>query len=311
MKQRTLRVGTRGSALALAQTQWVIERLRALRAGIVLHTCIIRTLADRAQDVPLRQFRERGVFVKEIEGALLTGSIDLAVHSMKDLPSQLPPGLVIAAVPERGDPRDALIAHPSACTDPIAGLPLGLGAKVGCSSPRRKAQLLHLRPDLHLVDLRGNVDTRLRKLDDRQVDALVLAAVGLNRLGLSERITLMLPESICLPAVGQGALAIQCRAEDAEVQALVGILEDAPTRACVTAERAVLAALGGGCAVPIGALARIQEGQLVVQAMVARPDGSAVARQTHMGPPSEPERVGRELGELLLAAGGREILCAD
>ncbi|MBI3947815.1 MAG: hydroxymethylbilane synthase [Armatimonadetes bacterium] len=306
--QRRLRIGTRGSALARTQTGWVVARMRAHHPGLEVDTQIIQTMADRVQDVPLGQFRERGVFVKEIETALLAGGIDLAVHSMKDLPGDEPAGLVVGAVPEREDPRDALVIRDSARDPGAPSLPLRRGATVGCSSLRRKAQLLHRRPDLHVVDLRGNVDTRLRKLDAGQMDAIVLAAAGLARLGLSARVTLLLPEELCLPAVCQGALAVQCREEDAETRALLAPLEDAETRACVTAERAVLAALGGGCAVPIGALARRQGDTLAVRGVVARPDGTALVRRTHAGPAADPERVGRELGDLLLSAGGREML---
>lgn len=307
--QRTVRVGTRGSTLARTQTEWVVARLRERQPHLRVETRIIRTLADAVQDKPLNQFRERGVFVREIEHALLDGEIDFAVHSMKDLPSDLPTQLTIGAIPEREDPRDALVAR-APVPEGEGGLPLPRGAVVGCSSLRRRAQLLHRRPDLRVVDLRGNVDTRLRKLESGAMDAIILAAAGLSRLGLSARVTAYLPEALSLPAVCQGALAVQCRADDAAVLAALLELDDPATRTCVTAERAVLAALGGGCAVPMGALARLADGMLTIQGVVAHPDGTKLIREACSGPAEEPERIGRELGERLLRSGGSEILAA-
>lgn len=305
---RTIWVGTRGSALARTQTEWVVRRLQQCHPGLHVETRVIRTLADRVQDVPLHGFRERGVFVKEIETALLAGEVDLAVHSMKDLPSDEPPGLTIGAVPQREDPLDALIVAPGALSPEQGAIPLRPGAVVGTSSLRRRAQLILHRPDLRPVDLRGNVDTRLRKLDSGEMDAIVLAAAGLARLGLSHRITQKLPEALVLPAVCQGALAIQCRADDAGLLALLAPLDDAITRACVRAERSLLATMGGGCAVPVGALARIHQGRLVLQGAVVSPDGCRLVRDVETGTPDEPEHLGRLLGERLLDAGGREIL---
>ncbi len=308
--ERVIRVGTRGSALATTQTQWVVDRLRARHSGLRVETLLVKTLADRVQDVPLSGFRERGVFVKELENALLSGEVDFAVHSMKDLPSDLPPALVVAAVPEREDPRDALIVRDPLPAAPSGSLPLREGAVVGSSSLRRQAQLLFLRPDLRIIDLRGNVDTRLRKLDEGQYDAIVLAAAGLSRLGLAGRISMLLPDEIFLPAVSQGALAIECRADDAEVLRLLSVLECAETRTCVRAERALLAALEGGCAVPVGALVRIEGAALVLHGMIARPDGTLLLREVDAGTLEDPEALGTQVGERLLAAGGRAILDA-
>jgi hydroxymethylbilane synthase len=305
---RRIRVGTRCSALARAQTEWVIARLQQVHCDLPVETRIIKTLADRVQDVPLHGFRERGVFVKEIEKALLDGEIDLAVHSMKDLPSDLPAGLVIGAVPPREEALDVLVVRDAAGSGASGPLPLPPGAVVGTSSLRRRAQLLHHRRDLRTVDLRGNVETRLRKLDAGEMDAIVLAAAGLNRLGLAERITCRLPEALVLPAVCQGALAIQCRADDAWLLERLAVLEDPATRLCVRAERALLAAMGGGCAVPIGALARVKADCLTLSGVVATPDGDCLHRDAATGSPDDPEELGRRLGERLLAAGGRQIL---
>ncbi|HEX8986061.1 MAG TPA: hydroxymethylbilane synthase [Bryobacteraceae bacterium] len=290
-------IASRGSQLALWQARWVEGELTARG-----HQCrieIIRTTGDKITDVPLAKVGTKGLFTKEIEEALLEGRADLAVHSLKDLPTELPPGLVLAAIPEREDPRDAIVGRRLADLRP--------GATVGTSSLRRAAQLRLLRPDITVESVRGNLDTRLRKLDEGRYDAILLAAAGLKRLGWEERIAELLPAEVMCSAVGQGALAIETRAEGAGFDASA-VLDHAPTRAAVTAERGVLAALGGGCQVPIGASATVQGGIVRVTAIVASPDGAEVVRGEAQGRTDEADRIGRSLGEQLLERGARRIL---
>ena len=285
-------IGTRGSALALAQAEGVAERLRALGAEVTLR--MIKTTGDRLQGPPPMP-ADKGVFVKEIEAALLAGDVGLAVHSLKDLPTELKPGLLIAAVPRRADPRDALLSR----GERLADLPPG--SRVGTSSPRRRAQLLRARPDLAMLPLRGNVDTRLRKLDAGQYDAIVIAAAGLERLGLADRIVERLDWEVCLPAPGQGALAIEARADDAEAIGLAAAVDDAESRACVEAERAMLAGLGGGCRVPVGALAEAQGARLRLRGVVASTDGSRAVFGEQVGERARPHELGRALAADLAA----------
>jgi hydroxymethylbilane synthase len=295
----SLVIASRGSQLALWQARWVAAQLTALG-----HQCgieIIKTTGDKITDVPLAKVGTKGLFTKEIEEALLDGRAGLAVHSLKDLPTELPPSLVLAAVPEREDPRDAVVGKP------LADLPQG--AKVGTSSLRRAAQLRKLRPDLLVESVRGNLDTRLRKLDEGHYDAILLAAAGLKRLGWGDRIAEILPADVMCPAVGQGALAIETRASGAGFDA-VQCLDHAGTHAAVLAERGVLGALGGGCQVPIGAHATVLEGQLRLLALVASPDGGEVVRGEAEGPAGQAESLGRALGMELLARGARRILDA-
>jgi hydroxymethylbilane synthase len=290
-------IASRGSQLALWQARWVEGRLAALG-----HECridIIKTTGDKITDVPLAKVGTKGLFTKEIEEALLEGRADLAVHSLKDLPTELPEGLVLAAVPEREDPRDAIVGRR------LADLPPG--ARVGTSSLRRAAQLRKLRPDLVLESVRGNIDTRLRKLDAGQYDAILLAAAGLKRLGWENRIAEILESEVMCPAVGQGALAIETRASGPGRDACAA-LDDPATHAAVTAERGVLAALGGGCQVPIGARAVVEKGRLRLVGVVASPDGSEVVRAASEGAAEDAARIGRELGADLLERGGRRIL---
>jgi len=290
-------IGTRGSQLALAQARWVQERLEAL--GHPTRLEIIRTTADKILDVPLARIGGKGLFTKEIEEALLEGRADLAVHSLKDLPVELPAGLRLAAVPVRDDARDVVVGRP------LAGLPAG--ARVGTSSLRRSAQLRLLRPDLRIEPVRGNLDTRLRKLEAGQYDALIVAAAGMHRMGWSGRIAEYLaPETMC-PAPGQGALGVETRAEGEALQACA-VLDDAEARAAVTAERAFLAAMGGGCQVPIGAYAESRDGNLRLHAVVAAPDGARAVRDSLEGPAGEAVELGRELARAMLEAGAREIL---
>lgn len=293
-----LRIGSRGSKLALWQAEWVARELG--RLGQSTRIEIIRTTGDKLTEVALAQAGGKGLFTREIEEALLAGRIDLAVHSLKDLPTALPEGLALVAIPAREDVRDAVVGRPLG--------ELALGARVGTSSLRRAAQLRLLRPDLLVEPVRGNVDTRLRKLAERRYDAIVLAVAGLRRLGWEERIAEILPVDTMLPAVGQGALAIEAREGDGVAWAACRPLEDRGTRCAVTAERALLAALGGGCQVPVGAYAEISGGALSLRAIVISPDGAQAVRDQIRGAPAEAEQLGRELAQRLLAAGAEAIL---
>jgi len=290
-------IASRGSQLALWQARWVERELTA--RGHQCRIDIIKTTGDKITDVPLAKVGTKGLFTKEIEEALLDGRADLAVHSLKDLPTELPAGLVLAAVPEREDPSDALVGRR------LADLPAG--ARVGTSSLRRAAQLRSRRPDLAVESVRGNLDTRLRKLDEGRYDAILLAAAGLKRLGWADRIAEILPPEVMCSAVGQGALAIETRSSGPALDACRA-LNHSPTHAAVTAERGVLAALGGGCQVPIGAHAEVAGDRLRLTAIVASPDGSRVVRAESEGPLSEAAHLGRALGETLLTRGAREIL---
>jgi hydroxymethylbilane synthase len=290
-----LTIASRGSQLALWQARWVAARLSEL--GRESRIEIIKTTGDKITDVPLAKVGTKGLFTKEIEEALLEGRADLAVHSLKDLPTELPDGLVLAAIPEREDPRDAILGKR------LDDLPSG--AKVGTSSLRRAAQLRRLRPDLVVESVRGNLDTRVRKLEEGQYDAVVLAAAGLKRLGWAEKIAENLPASVMCSAVGQGALAIETTAGG---RGCCAELDHAPTRAAVTAERGVLAALGGGCQVPIGAHATVSDGQVHLVGVVISPDGREYVRAESDGAVDDADRIGRELGAELLHRGARVIL---
>ena len=290
-------IGSRGSQLALWQARHISACLEKL--GVETRLEIIKTTGDKITDVPLAQVGGKGLFTKEIEEALLAGAIDLAVHSLKDMPTGLPAGLTLAAIPEREDPRDALIGKPLA--------ELGAGAKVGTSSLRRAAQLHALGRGLVTENLRGNVDTRLRKLDEGHYDAIVLAAAGLRRLGWAERIRELIDPAVMCPAAGQGALAIETRDDGGAAYQVAGKLNHPATNAAVTAERALLQTLEGGCQVPIGAHARFEGPVLHLIAMVASPDGARILRDSASGT-GDPAALGRELGERLLASGARDIL---
>jgi hydroxymethylbilane synthase len=306
---RLLRLGTRGSLLARRQAELVRDALLAREPDLAVQLEIIATQGDRAPDVPLQQMSGRGVFARAIEEALLAGQIDCAVHSLKDLPAAERAGLELVAFPRRADARDALVCRHDAGAAPAAGLRLLRdGARVATGSPRRAAQLLHVRPDLVIVPIRGNLDTRLRKLDESDLDAVVLAVAGLERLGLGDRISMALPVAVCVPAVGQGALAVQCRADDAATRALLAPLDDAATRAAVVAERALLAALGGGCHVPIAAYGEVRGAELCLVAVVASPDGRTLLRDQLTAPPTAAPVLGMALAARLLAAGARELL---
>jgi len=302
MAQRTLTVGTRGSTLALTQTDSVVAALRARDPGLDIRVQRITTKGDAMHDVPLATLGGRGVFVDAIEEALRQHKIDLAVHSAKDLPSRIPPDLAIAAFLERADARDVLVSRAGGLHD------LPAHARVGTSSPRRVSLIHAARPDLDTCDLRGNVDTRLRKLDAGDYDAIVIAGAGLIRLGLEARVTEWLPVETFLPSPGQGALAIEVRADDAELLAMVRPLAHAPTEAALAAERAFLAELGVGCAAAVGAYATIgRDDQLVLRAMIGAPDGRSV-RGERVGPATNAAELGEGLAAWLLATGGRELV---
>jgi hydroxymethylbilane synthase len=300
-----LRIGTRGSPLALWQANHVADLLRPRAAPRPVELVLIQTTGDRIQDRPLAQIGGDGLFTKEIQRALLAGNADVAVHSLKDLPTIPVEGLVLAAVPRRGPAGDAFVSRRHRTFE---GLPPG--AVVGTSSLRRRAQVLHRRPDLRLVEMRGNVETRLRKLDEQGLDALVLAQAGLERLGLGSAITELLDPAWMLPAVGQGALGLECRADDRETLGLLQALNDVPSRQAVLAERALLRALGGGCLVPIGAAARVEGDTLTLRGAVLRPDGRERVTGQAEGPAAEAEALGRRLAEDLLGRGARALLAS-
>ncbi len=302
MKQKLV-IGTRGSKLALWQANHIAACLRQEYPGVEIELKNMVTTGDRILDVPLAKIGGKGLFTKELEVAMLSGEIDLAVHSLKDMPTELPAGLVLAVVTDRVDPGDALI---SPAYKTLANLPVN--ARVGTSSLRRKAQLLHARPDLTVVDLRGNLDTRLKKLTSENLDAILLAVAGLRRLGWDEHITQILPQHICLPAVGQGALAIEARAGDTETLAMLAFLNHEPTRRATLAERAFLAEVEGGCQIPIGVYGQLEKDRLVLNAVIMSPDGKEVVRDTAGGSPDDAAELGRTLAVRMLASGGREIL---
>jgi hydroxymethylbilane synthase len=302
------RIGSRGSQLALWQANHIAALLRG--RGHEVDIEIIHTTGDKITDVPLAQVGTKGglgkgIFTKEIEEALAAGRVDLAVHSLKDLPTELPPGFDIAAITEREDPRDAFCSRRYSR---IEDLPQG--ARVGTSSLRRQAQLKAIRPDLDIRPLRGNVDTRLRKLEQGEYDAIILAAAGLKRLGKTELIKQIIPVEIMCPAAGQGALGIEIREGEATTREHLAFLNDDATRSATTCERALLNRLGGGCQVPIGALAEVRKGKLHLEAIVADPDGSKLLRESRDGDLKHPEQLGNEVGEALLRRGGDEILVA-
>jgi hydroxymethylbilane synthase len=302
--ENTIRIGTRGSQLALWQAKWVQKAIEQQWPDTRPELVIIKTTGDKILDVPLAKVGGKGLFVKEIEEALMNGRIDLAVHSMKDMPANLPHGLSIGAVPKRENPLDALIAeHGESLKD------LPRQARVGTSSLRRAAQLLYKRPDLNIQPLRGNLDTRLKKLTTTDLDAIVLATAGLNRLGFTQRITEMLEPDIMLPAVGQGALCIENRTNDEIISPIISALDDAMTHTAVLAERAFLHRLEGGCQVPIAGHAVIDnDDRLTITGLVAELDGSRLIKKTISGPCNQADALGIELAESLLSKGAASIL---
>lgn len=302
-------IGSRGSKLALWQVEWVRAQLAALNPRLEVRVQILKTSGDINQNAPLSVIGGQGAFTKELEHALLDGRIDLAVHSLKDLPTVLAEGLMLAAIAEREDPRDALILPALSQVNGAASIhSLPAGVRVGTSSPRRRAQLRHLRPDLCLRELRGNVDTRLRKLDEGEFDAIVLASAGLRRLGLAERISAYVPTDELLPAVGQGALGLETRSGDAATRRLVSQLNHAPTRAACEAERSLLRQFGAGCQAPIAAHAVVQGEVLKLEGLVAAPSGEEVLRETVEGRACEAERLGEGLALCLQSRGASLLL---
>jgi hydroxymethylbilane synthase len=299
---KSLTIGTRGSQLALWQAHWVEHELQARGVGTRIE--IIKTTGDKITDVALAKVGAsaglKGVFTKEIEEALLDGQIDLAVHSLKDLPADLDERLALGAIPERADSRDALAGKK------LAELPPG--AKVGTSSLRRSAQLRHLRPDLVVENIRGNIDTRLRKLDEGLYDAILLAAAGLHRMGWQDRIAETLDPQVMAPAIGQGALGIEIRAGDEATREILKPLNHADTAIATSAERALLRALGGGCQVPLGAHTRLDDGRLLLGAVVVSPDGKTLVRATVEGSSEDPEGLGRRAAQELRAQGAESIM---
>ncbi len=305
-------IGSRGSKLALWQANWVKDQIGKFHPGLIVEIEIIKTTGDKLSEASLVKIGGKGVFTKEIEEALLEARVDLAVHSLKDLPTTLPDGLHIAAITQREDVRDALIVR-SGLRDTVKSInDLPKGARVGTSSLRRASQLRHQRPDLRIVELRGNVETRLRKVEEDGYDAIILASAGLNRLGLSDRITARLAPSEMLTAVGQGALGIETRIDDQRTNLLLEPLNHWPTRYATEAERAVLRSLGGGCAVPIAAFGRVEKnkksGRLTLEALVADPEGRRVIRRLISGQPEQAEELGARLAESLVSDGARKLL---
>jgi hydroxymethylbilane synthase len=296
-----LRIGSRGSQLALWQANHISGLLSA--RGHKVEIEIIHTTGDKITDVALAKVGTKGMFTKEIEEALAAGQVDLAVHSLKDLPTELPAGFEIAAITERQDPRDAFCSRRYFKIEDLLR-----GGRVGTSSLRRQAQLKAIRPDLDIYPLRGNVDTRLRKLEQGEYDAIILAAAGLKRLGKTELVKQIIAADVMCPAAGQGALAIEIRKDDAVTRELLVFLNDPAARAATTCERALLNRLGGGCQVPIGAFAEERHGKLHLDSIVADPDGSKLLRDSRDGSIEDPEKVGNDAGAALLARGGDVIL---
>jgi hydroxymethylbilane synthase len=299
---KPLRIGTRGSILARWQAEFVRKQLFQL-SGVEAEIAIIKTTGDQMQQAPLSQIGGKGIFIKELEEALLEESVDLAVHSVKDIPTETPGRLHFPAVCRRDDVRDCLVSNQGT---PLAGLKQG--ARLGTSSLRRQAQLRHYRRDLDIRDLRGNVDTRLRKVESGEYDAIVLSKAGLDRLSWSQKITEPLSTDISLPAVGQGAIAIQARLKDQEAAEILGRLDDPETRTVIIAERALQAALQGGCQVPLGAWARMERGELVLEAVVCSVDGVQYVRQKATAPPEQAAELGQRVAQMLIEGGAQAIL---
>ena len=302
---RKILIGSRGSDLALWQAKFVKTHLESHFPDRLFEIKIINTTGDQVIDVALSKIGDKGLFTRQIETELLSGAIDLAVHSLKDLQTEQPDGLTIGAVCRREMPNDAFISNTAGSIDQLPR-----GAKVATGSLRRKSQLLNYRPDLEIVEIRGNVPTRLRKFDESDLDGLILAYAGLHRLGLDERISQVIPFDIMLPAVGQGAVAVEVRDRDDDVRDLTASLDDTPTRQCITSERAFLRRLEGGCQVPIGAHAALEDGQIHLEGMVGSLDGTVVYREKISGPSAEAESLGTRLAESLIAQGAANLLDA-
>lgn len=299
---RALRIGTRGSLLAKWQAEFVRKQLFQA-TGVETEIVVIKTAGDKLQHSPLTQIGGEGIFTKELEDALLEESIDIAVHSAKDIPTDTPSRLCFPAVLRRDDVRDCLVSSSGAT---LANL--RQGARVGTGSLRRQSQILHIRPDLDIRELRGNVDTRLRKVASGEYEAILLSKAGLDRLGWSQRISETLSPDVCMPAVGQGAMVVQTRLRDAEMADALGVLDHAETRTSIICERALLGALHGGCQVPLGAWARLERGELVLEACVCSVDGVQYVKQRAAAPPGQAAQLGEHMAQLLIEAGARGIL---
>lgn len=303
MTFREIRIGTRGSPLALYQANWVKDRLLEHHPDLKITLIKIKTTGDKILNSPLAKIGGKGLFVKEIEEALILKEIDLAVHSIKDVPTELPEGLHLSAITKREDPRDAFISR-----DGTPLKDLTKGARIGTSSLRRQTQLLYFRSDFQMIPLRGNLDTRMRKLRTENLDGIIVAVAGLKRLGLERSVTEILPPEISLPAIGQGALGIESRTGDIEIEERIGFLNDLASSITITAERSFLKRLGGGCQVPIAALGRIENSILKLDGMIGSLEGRRLLRDHVEGPPDQAESLGVELAELLLKKGAEEIL---
>jgi len=299
---KPIRIGTRGSLLAKWQAEYVRKRIFQA-TGVETEIVIIKTTGDSMQQAPFSQIGGKGVFIKELEEALLEEHVDLAVHSVKDIPTEVPSRLCFPAVCRRDDTRDALVSGQGEALSRLRQ-----GARVGTSSLRRQSQLRHVRPDLDIREMRGNVDTRLRKVESGEYEAVVLAKAGLDRLGMSVRISEVLSPDVCMPAVGQGAIAVQARLKDADLSDALAPLDDNETRQSIVAERALLGALQGGCQVPLGAWARFERNELAMDAVVCSPDGRNYIRQRAAGPADQPRELGQRLAQLLIDAGAGTIL---
>jgi len=302
MAPKRFRIGTRASQLALWQANWIKSELERQYPGAEVELLKIKTMGDKILDVPLAQVGGKGLFVKEIEEAMLRGEIDLAVHSMKDVPTEFPDGLGLVVTTKREDPRDAFLS------DGVMFKDLRQGARIGTSALRRQAQLLKARPDLEMVIIRGNVETRIRKLKEDNLDAVILAAAGLNRLGFSNVITELLAIDFSIPAIGQGALGLECRLDDNAMIEALSFLNHADTAAAVLAERALLKRWEGGCQVPIAAHGTISGTTLTLVGFIASVDGKETVRDSISGPATDAVTMGIELADRLLAAGGKAIL---
>ena len=301
--RKEIRIGTRSSALALWQAEWVKSELEKKYPGLNVSLTKIKTTGDKILDVPLAKVGGKGLFVKEIEEAMLANEIDIAVHSMKDVPTFFPDGLHLSCITKREDPRDALLTR-----NKVKFSDLPKGANVGTSSLRRQAQLMNIRPDFVIHQLRGNVDTRIRKLKEGQYDAIILAAAGVKRLGLAGNVTEYMDPEISLPAIGQGALGIECRVDDRELNDMIAFFNHADSRVCVTGERALLRRLEGGCQVPIACYGEMKNGNLHLTGLVGSVDGKRIIKDTIEGAPDKAEKLGVTLAETLLSRGADVIL---
>ncbi|MDH4140552.1 MAG: hydroxymethylbilane synthase [Coriobacteriia bacterium] len=295
-------IGTRGSKLALWQSEYIKAKVEDI-TGLPVRLSIIKTTGDKILDVPLAKVGGKGLFTKEIEVELAAGSVDLAVHSMKDVPTELPDGLIIAAMPERVDPRDAIVSGAGYDLETLPD-----GAKLGTSSLRRRSQVVAMRPGLEIVDVRGNLDTRMRKAEEGDLDAVILASAGITRMGWADRITHYIPTDQMVSAVGQGAIGVEIRENDEYMRHVCESIGHPETMECVTAERVVMRRLEGGCQVPIGAYARIEDGRMVMDAFVGSVDGATIIRHRLEGSPAEPIELGEAMTEALLVAGAGKVL---